>query len=332
MKNGMKILLIVIVYSLSLHLSRDSIADSIERKGCTDSGVSWHIKPRWKYITSKKTQQRWPLPPFHPFTFAGKLLVAFVSTALSRASEIAVLVQQKKRKKERGGGGGGAGRGGGGGGRREREEKKQSATTPLAARCVRRFWRGAKINRAIYPIPASLESASIEPIVLPIHSLDFPNAASIPRNGLTLISIPNRKNFIWMNSHPRRDEFVACIDGRIKSRRPWLLVYLPLRSWTRSKEKGKYFNIGFRTRFLFFLSLESWRKHLRSNYPISLCRAKPLLSVSLSLSLFKKRRIRVARTWNRITRSPRGNAGGCLISVFASLRASCSLCLACESN
>lgn len=144
-----------------------------------------------------------------------------------------------------------------------------------------------------------------------------------------MISIPNRKNFIWMNSHPRRDEFVACIDGRIKSRRPWLLVYLPLRSWTRSKEKGKYFNIGFRIRFFFFLQprkLKEASKKQLSDFSLS------SEASSLSLSLFKKRRIRVARTWNRITRSPRGNAGGCLISVFASLRASCSLCLACESN
>lgn len=75
-------------------------------------------------------------PSFHPFTFAGKLLVAFVSTALSRASETAVLVQQKKRKRER------RNR------RRKRRrrrrrrgerKKKQSATTPLAAWCVRRF-------------------------------------------------------------------------------------------------------------------------------------------------------------------------------------------------
>lgn len=101
------------------------------RRGYPDSGASRHIKPCWKYITSKKTQ-RWPLPSFHPFTFAGKLLVAFVSTALSRASETAVLVQQKKKERgmveedqeeeEEGG-------------KRERGKKKQSATTPLAAAC-----------------------------------------------------------------------------------------------------------------------------------------------------------------------------------------------------
>lgn len=102
-----------------------------ERRGYPDSGASRHIKPCWKYITSKKTQ-RWPLPSFHPFTFAGKLLVAFVSTALSRASETAVQQKKKKegwwrrirrrrRRKRRG--------------KRERGKKKQSATTPLAAAC-----------------------------------------------------------------------------------------------------------------------------------------------------------------------------------------------------
>lgn len=76
------------------------------------------------------------------------------------------------------------------------------------------------------------------PIVLPIHSLDFRNTASIPRYGLTFILIPNRKNFIWMNSHPHRDEFVACIDGRIKSRLSWL--YLPLRSsGVDEKQRGR---------------------------------------------------------------------------------------------
>lgn len=125
-------LIIIITTFPSLPLPMGSIrgyADSRERRGYPDSGASRHIKPCWKYITSKKTQ-RWPLPSFHPFTFAGKLLVAFVSTALSRASETAVqqkkkergMVEEDQEEEEEGR-------------KRERGKKKQSATTPLAAAC-----------------------------------------------------------------------------------------------------------------------------------------------------------------------------------------------------
>lgn len=175
-------------------------------------------------------------PSFHPFTFAGKLLVAFVSTALSRASETAVLVQQKKRKRER---------------RNRRRKRRRKWRRRRRGERKKKTISDHAVGSVVCPtILTRRENKSCDthtrepriglysPIVLPIHSLDFRNTASIPRYGLTFILIPNRKNFIWMNSHPHRDEFVACIDGRIKSRLSWL--YLPLRSsGVDEKQRGR---------------------------------------------------------------------------------------------